>query len=204
MTEYYTLPKNQSIQGAATPEQIFMLDLENVSDLPEILITYAQKNRIIVQRAKNETIIEENNVLFYLTQEETLSFRENIPVEIQVRVLTSDNNTLVSDIFEVSVGHILDEETSEMKLRVKFYNENDLRFSFIDSVFEIRENDHNKLINKDLADQHPISAITGLQDILDNISTIDDFAPVAFTGAAEDLIWPNPLILYCGTASEVV
>ena len=94
-----------------------------------------------------------------------------------------------------------------MKLNVKFDSENDLHFCFngdndfgldMGSVIEIKENDHNKLINRDLANQHPISAITGLQDILDGL------APVAFTGAAEDLIWPNPLILYCGTASEVV
>lgn len=94
-----------------------------------------------------------------------------------------------------------------MKLRVKFENENDLHLHFnsdndfglaIDSILEVVENDHNKLINRDLTDQHPIGAITGLQDILDGL------APVAFTGAAEDLIWPNPLILYCGTASEVV
>ena len=94
-----------------------------------------------------------------------------------------------------------------MKLRVKFENENDLHLRFnsdndfglaIDSVLEVVENDHNKLRNRDLTDQHPIGAITGLQDILDGL------APVAFTGAAEDLIWPNPLILYCGTASEVV
>lgn len=100
-----------------------------------------------------------------------------------------------------------------MKLNVRFNTEHDLHFCFngdndfrvdMGSVIEVKENDHDKLINRDLPDQHPISAITGLQDILDNIPTIDDLAPVAFTGAAEDLIWPEPLILYCGTASEVV
>ena len=100
-----------------------------------------------------------------------------------------------------------------MKLRVKFNTENDLRFHFntdndfgvvIDSIYEVVENDHNKLINRNLADQHPIGAITGLQDILDSVPLTSDLAQVAFTGAAEDLIWPNPLIIYCGTASEVV
>lgn len=31
-----------------------------------------------------------------------------------------------------------------------------------------------------------------------------NLSTVAFTGDAEDLIWPEPLILYCGTATEVV
>ena len=100
-----------------------------------------------------------------------------------------------------------------MKLKVKFYSENDLRFCFngdndfgldMGSVIEIKENDHNKLINRDLTDQHPISAITGLQDILDSVPRISELATVAFTGDINDLIWPDPLILYCGTASEVV
>lgn len=38
----------------------------------------------------------------------------------------------------------------------------------------ITENDHTKLINRDVADQHPISAITGLQEALDNIQVPSD------------------------------
>lgn len=100
-----------------------------------------------------------------------------------------------------------------MKLRVKFENENDLHLCFnsdndfglaIDSVLEVVESDHNKLRNRELPNQHPISSITGLQDILDSVPLTSNLAQVAFSGAAEDLIWPNPLILYCGTASEVV
>lgn len=63
---------------------------------------------------------------------------------------------------------------------------------------------HNSLTGRDADDQHPISAITGLQDDLDMKVEADELAPVAFTGDAEDLTWPQPLILYCGTASEVV
>ena len=100
-----------------------------------------------------------------------------------------------------------------MKLKVKFYSENDLHFSFngdndfginMGSVIEIKENDHNKLINRDLMDQHPIDAITGLRDILNEIPLSERFSPVAFSGDPMDLFWPEPLTLYCGTASEVV
>lgn len=34
--------------------------------------------------------------------------------------------------------------------------------------------DHNDLLNRDLPDQHPISSITGLQEILDNLNTVDN------------------------------
>lgn len=113
MVECCNKPKKQSIRRATTPKQIFTLDLENVSDLSEILITYAQRGVIVVERRKAMMTIEENKVWFRLTQEETLSFRENIPVEIQVRVFTPDGTALASDIFEVSVGRVLDEEVFE-------------------------------------------------------------------------------------------
>lgn len=49
-----------------------------------------------------------------------------------------------------------------------------LNAEFEIDVFEKR---HNKLINRELPDQHPISAITGLQDALDSIDAgIGDFA----------------------------
>ena len=70
---------------------------------------------------------------------------------------------------------------------------------------------HNALVGRSLPNQHPISAIEGLTEMLDGIDTAleskantADLADVAFSGAAEDLTWPDPLILYCGTSTEVV
>ena len=63
---------------------------------------------------------------------------------------------------------------------------------------------HSSLTGRDQPNQHPISAITGLEEALENTVAPDELAPVAFSGDAEDLTWPNPFILYCGTASEVV
>ena len=46
----------------------------------------------------------------------------------------------------------------------------ELRFKEVQPVtVTVKENDHNALKNRDLADQHPITAITGLQDTLDEI-----------------------------------
>lgn len=44
--------------------------------------------------------------------------------------------------------------------------------------------DHTKLTCRDAPDQHPISAITGLQEYIDALS--------------------NGFILYCGSATEVI
>lgn len=64
--------------------------------------------------------------------------------------------------------------------------------------------DHRDLQQRDAEDQHPISAITGLQDILDNVPVMSDFAPVALSGEMNDLTTNTVAILYCGTATEVV
>lgn len=51
----------------------------------------------------------------------------------------------------------------------------------------IYANDHNRLRNRDMDDQHPISAITGLQDALDSKVDENGF-----------------YIIYCGTSTEVI
>ena len=110
MAQCCNKPAHQHIRRATTPKQTFILELTGVPDLTQILITYAQKGTIVFEREKDAMTIEDNKVWFRLTQEETLSLRQNIPVEIQVRVFTPDGNALASDIFEVSVERVLNEE----------------------------------------------------------------------------------------------
>lgn len=64
--------------------------------------------------------------------------------------------------------------------------------------------EHNLLDNLDFPNQHPIEAITGLQDALDTKLESKDLASVAFTGEMNDLKTTLPSILYCGTSTEVV
>ena len=101
---------HQYIRRGTTPKQIFTFEnITDVASLDEILITYAQKGTIILEREKDAMTIEDQTLWFRLTQEETLSFNLRAPVEIQVRAL-SDGVSLASDIFEVPVERILNEE----------------------------------------------------------------------------------------------
>lgn len=68
-----------------------------------------------------------------------------------------------------------------MRLKVTFNSTEDVPVNFntdndfgldMGSVIEVVENDHNKLINRDHPDQHPIGAITGLQDIVNGIPVV--------------------------------
>lgn len=100
----------QYIRRATTPKQVFTFHIDDMSILDRILITYVQKGKIVLEREKDSLTIEDNTVWFRLTQEETLSLRQKIPVEIQVRALTNDGNALASNVFEVSVERVLNEE----------------------------------------------------------------------------------------------
>lgn len=57
-----------------------------------------------------------------------------------------------------------------VEFKAQFLSENDtfdVEFENTD-VVEVVTSDHNKLINRDMIDQHPISSIIGLEDKLNN------------------------------------
>ena len=99
------------IRRGTTPKQVFTV--KNVSDIhifTRIQVTYSQRNRIILVRELEDMTIEDNNTFsFRLTQEETLSFRSGVEVEIQVRAYV-DGLAPASGIYNVPAERILNEE----------------------------------------------------------------------------------------------
>lgn len=71
-------------------------------------------------------------------------------------------------------------------------------------ITQVTVDDHQVLQHRDAPDQHPISAITGLSNILKKTVKKDDLAEVAFTGKIEDLTQDAPVIINCGTSTEVI
>ena len=57
----------------------------------------------------------------------------------------------------------------------------------VGTFFNLGVTEHDKLANRELPDQHPIDAITGLRDILDHVLTIDAIS-----------------VINCGTSTEVI
>ena len=87
------------------------------------------------------------------------------------------NNTVVIG-GEILLRNVIDGETSLTNTV-----DGDAGMVFVNRI----ENDHNKLINRDLPDQHPIPAITGLTEALAAKADLTDLS-----------------IIYCGTATEVI
>lgn len=100
------------IQGT-TPMHSFTFP-EDPSSFSEIEITYQQLGVILFQKYKKDLTFDDDKVAkFRLTQEETLMFALDSPVRIQVKVLTSGNDVLASQIFDVPVKEILNRNILE-------------------------------------------------------------------------------------------
>ena len=72
---------------------------------------------------------------------------------------------------------------SKVNLMANITNETNLNGNIVTGQTKVSTNDHNLLINRDLPNQHPIEAITGLKEELLSIKT-------------SSKLWVSPLDLY--------
>ena len=101
-----------------TPTHTFLFD-SDPTEYAKILVTYAQVNRIVMEKEKGDLTVEQEigpegeaiwAARFRLTQEETKSFSPNIAVKIQIRVLTEADEALASEQIRVLVSDVLNDE----------------------------------------------------------------------------------------------
>lgn len=95
----------------STPTFTFTIPFD-VSLIDKLYVTVEQTiegKTIQVEKSKEQCTLEENIITCKLTQEDTLKFEEFRHVLIQLRVLTTDGNSLVSQVFKVPVSELLKE-----------------------------------------------------------------------------------------------
>lgn len=92
-----------------TPTHTFNLPIATKT-IKATRITYKQKDSIVLEKTEKDVIMQGTAIKVTLTQEETLAFGENTPVQLQVKVLTYDGAVLVSKIKMIPVTEILNEE----------------------------------------------------------------------------------------------
>ena len=104
---------------ATTPKHIFYFNVDPNETFSEILITYAQSGRIILEKHKSDLTFDDKpgqykkyGAWFRLTQEETKLFSDDYTQEcqIQVRVRTNDGEVVAGPIQTVSVKAVLNDE----------------------------------------------------------------------------------------------
>lgn len=93
-----------------TPIHTFYLEDYNTNIISKIRILYAQNDKNILIKEEKDCIFEENTITTKLTQEETYLFDDKQIVQIQLHILTTTNESLVSDIERVKVEKCLDTE----------------------------------------------------------------------------------------------
>lgn len=97
-----------------TPTHTFTLPDEiSPSSIKELRISYAQGCKEIFSRNVSTCSFDGQTITIKLTQEETLSFRANIDVQIQLRLLLTDGTALVSEMITRPLNICLNEEVLE-------------------------------------------------------------------------------------------
>lgn len=104
---------------ATTPKHIFYFNVDPNETFEEILITYSQSEKIILEKHKNDLTFDEKpgqyrkyGAWFRLTQEETKLFEDSYYSEcdVQVRVKTFTGEVVAGPVEKVTVKEVLNDE----------------------------------------------------------------------------------------------
>lgn len=96
------------ITRGATPTNTFRVHVDLTSAVV-MYITYKQMGRTILEKDIDEITIESDKLTVTMTQEESLKFIQNRPVEIQIRARLSDDSAHVSEIIRTTASELLKE-----------------------------------------------------------------------------------------------
>lgn len=97
------------MRKGTTPTHVFELPFD-VSVIKKVKILYSQNFKVIVCKKETDCQMSGNTVTTELTQEETLKFNQNMPLDIQMRILTMNDKALLSDTYRTTVCCCYDRE----------------------------------------------------------------------------------------------
>lgn len=90
-----------------TPKLDFRIPMD-VSNIKVLYVTFSQNEKIILDKELSDFSVSDSNILsLTLTQDDTLAFKHNLPVELQVRCRLRDGTALASKIIRTNVNKIL-------------------------------------------------------------------------------------------------
>lgn len=98
------------MRRGTTPTLKITLNGMKIEELVEIYVILTQGNYIKMVKNIEELKIIDDVIYVELTQEETLSFNANQPLNLQVRAKTDIGEAVASDIMRLNVKEILWDE----------------------------------------------------------------------------------------------
>ena len=97
------------MRKGTTPSFVFELPLQ-MDQISAAKVTFAVGDKIILEKHLQDCAYAENTITVKLTQEETFLFECNATIEMQLRVLTVNEDALSSDVFTIFAHQCLDDE----------------------------------------------------------------------------------------------
>lgn len=99
------------IQGT-TPIHTFNISFDT-SFISKVRVLYSQNGEVKIKKEHTDCTLGDKTITVQLTQDDTFKLDPNSDVEIQVRVLTTGNDSLVSIPKKVAVIKCLENEVFE-------------------------------------------------------------------------------------------
>ena len=90
-----------------TPTHTFNLPI-STDDVAALRITYEQSGKIVLQKEKEDCTLRDKQVIVKLSQEDSLQFDSNVIVRIQLKVLTTGGDVIISKVIKKSTNIVLD------------------------------------------------------------------------------------------------
>lgn len=97
------------MRRGTTPTHEFELPFET-NAIKKIIITYAQRDEIVLEKKTEDCEMDGMIVSVTLTQEETLCFDSSKHVKIQAKILLLNGKVLVSNKITKPISDVLNEE----------------------------------------------------------------------------------------------
>lgn len=94
---------------ATTPTHKFTLPFET-DRIKSLLISYSQNDKEVLDKRKDDCTLEGKEIQVKLSQEETKLFCGELPVEIQLRILTVTDDSIASKKYEVPCEDVTNDE----------------------------------------------------------------------------------------------
>lgn len=92
-----------------TPTHVFNIPF-NTDIIKDVRVIYAQKGEVVITKTMEECLIADGQIGVKLTQEDTFEFDNKETVEIQIKVLTTNDDVMACNPIVISVKKCLSEE----------------------------------------------------------------------------------------------
>ena len=97
-----------SITRGATITNEFTVPVD-LTTAKVLYITYQQSGKTVLEKELEDCTITSDKVTVEFSQEDSLVFRENKPIKIQIRAKLLDDSALVSCVIETTASELLKE-----------------------------------------------------------------------------------------------